>query len=276
MATERSAREILAAIKAWRRWTASDMLDQLDVPRIEGPRDRDVRFMQRMRGASAEAEQTLLEFLELGPFAHQDAVWGKRGLRLFVSHVSDAKTRFLPLAKELSYYGIHCFLAHEAIKPAKNWREVLLQALGSMDALLSFHSKGFQHSEWCAQEVGYALGRCTNVIAVMDGELPAGFISAMQGIKWSPDEPKKAAHAVINCLLEEKATTLALGNALAHRLKFVGSFDASDFCVATLEECSELSDNAKRNIELALLLNDQVRGRPNAMALVGQSEEEAA
>lgn len=276
MATERSTREILAAIKAWRHWSGNDMLDQLGVPNVEGRLRHDERFVRRMPAADVYAEQTLLEFFELGSFAHKDDIWDERGLRLFVSHISDAKTRFLPLAKELSYYGIHSFLAHEAIKPAKNWRQVLLQALGSMDALLSFHSEGFRDSEWCAQEVGYALGRGTNLIAVMDGELPAGFISAMQGIKWNPDAPKRAAEAVVDCLCNEPASALALGDALAHRLKFAGSYDGSDFYVAALERCGNLSENAKRNIELALLLNDQVRGRHGAMALVGQAEEEVA
>ena len=273
MATDRSAREILAAIKAWREWTGNPMLDQLGVPKIEGAMNRDARFIQRMCTASADAEHALQEFFEIGRFAQPNDIWQERRFRLFISHSADAKTFFEPLATALSHYGIHCFLAHEAIQPAANWRDVLLKALGSMDALLAFHTNGFRQSEWCAQEVGFALGKGTNVIAVMAGEVPAGFLGARQGIKWNPEKPQMAVQSIINCLHEENATALALGNALARELKFAGTFDASDFYVAALEECGELTAAAKRSIELALLLNNQVRGREGAMALVGQDEE---
>jgi hypothetical protein len=272
MASAQTTNQILAAIRDWRHWVGNAMLDQLVVPPVEGPMDRDARFTRRMLSASAEAERTMLEFFELGELDCQEKTWRTARLRLFISHVSDAKAELAPLTTELERYGIHSFLAHEAIEPAKNWREVLLDSLDTMDALLSFHSKGFRDSEWCAQEVGFAFGLGVPVIPVLHGELPCGFESAVQGIKWKADSAKEVAAKIVTILQDDEDTAIALGDALARELKFAGSFDYSDFCVAALGKCGELSDKARRSIELALLLNDQVRGRHGAMALIGQEE----
>jgi len=267
MATERVANELLTAVRDWRHWVGNDMLDHLGVPAVDGVRNRNDLFVRRMLLADEEAERVMLEFFERGPYAHNDAIWRESGFKLFISHIAAARDRLLPLRDELSRYGISSFLAHEAIAPAQNWRDVLLSALGSMDALLSFHSVGFQASDWCAQEVGFALGKQSTIVAVMDGELPVGFIAALQAIGWNPDTPNAAAQAVIACLLAHSSSAAALGEALARQLKFAGSWDRAGFCISGLEQCADLTARAHRDIELAVRLNDQVRGNERAEAL---------
>ena len=121
--------------------------------------------------------------------------------------------------------GIAPFLAHEAIKPTKDWRKTLLEALASMDALMSFHSEGFSESEWCGQEVGFALGRDVPVIAVMEAERPAGFLAATQAVRWRRESKEEALEAVYHTLCQAPTTAAALAYAAARKLKFVGSYE---------------------------------------------------
>lgn len=49
-----------------------------------------------------------------------------------------------------------------------------------MDAFVSIHTKGFSQSFWTQQEIGFAVGLGTRIIAVKMDEDPTGFISKQQ------------------------------------------------------------------------------------------------
>ncbi len=270
MVRESEAQAITNALNEWRHWVGNDMLDHLDVADMEDVRDRSARFRKRLSSAPDPAIRMMLEFFELGPFSHQDEVWRTQGLKLFVSHVAEARTELSALVDELERMGVHCFLAHKDIKPAKNWRDVILESLDTMDALMSFHSPGFRASEWCAQEVGFALGRGRQVIALMHGEAPAGFIGAFQGVPWRPEDPRRTAKDIVESLATDSGCSLALSLPLSRNLKFSGSWNSAGFYTEQLTQCGQLSQKAKRNIELALLLNDQVRGNERTISLLEQ------
>ena len=204
MATEREINALLAAVRNWRRWVGNDMLDHLGVAQLEDENvGRDLRFRRRLENASQDAVASMLRFFEIEQFARNHDHWPELGLKLFVSHISDARERMSPLLAALNEVGIIPFMAHEAIRPAANWREVLMEALRSMDALLSFHSRGFRESEWCGQEIGFALGRGVPVISVMDGEVPAGFLSAVQGARWNPAAADNTIQMVVDAILSK-------------------------------------------------------------------------
>lgn len=57
----------------------------------------------------------------------------------------------------------------------------------------------------------------------------------------------------------------------ARDLKFAGSWDAAGRSIDLLEKCGPLTNAARRNIELALLLNDQVRNNESAEALLSDT-----
>lgn len=247
------------------------MLDHLGVAQPEDRNlGRDLAFRRRLETAGQDAVATMLRFFEIEQFARNGGHWPEPGFKLFVSHVSDARERMLPLLTALSDVGIISFMAHEAIRPAANWRDVLMEALRSMDALLSFHSGGFRASEWCGQEIGFALGRGVPIVPVMDGEIPAGFLSAVQGARWNPAAMDNTIQVVIDAMLGSERAAQRYGEALARKLKFAGSYGASDFYVEHLAPCGRLSAAAEADVRLALRLNDQVRGRDNAEALIDQ------
>jgi hypothetical protein len=248
------------------------MLDHLEVEDVEDKRNRERRFRARLEGASDDALSEMQEFFEIGPFSpKEDPIWGS-GLKLFVSHVAASKNDLIKLTDALKPLGISPFLAHEAIKPMNKWHDVLVEALAGMDALLSFHSEGFRASEWCGQEVGFALGRKVPVIPIMAGELPYGFLGPFQAIKWTEATNARAVDAVFSSLVANRGIAEVVGEALARKLKFAGSWDAARSLIELLQRCGVLTEAALRNVELALLLNDQVRGNENAEAFLVKPE----
>jgi len=265
--TDKQIKPITAALQGWRHWVGNDMLTQLGVPDVEESKGRGARFQARLAVADAKALEVMQEFFEIGPYAPQQSLWGS-GLKLFVSHVTAALGDLMLLTEALKPYGIAPFLAHEAITPMKRWHDVLLDALGSMDALLSFHSNGFNQSDWCGQEVGFALGRSIPVVPVMARELPAGFLGAVQAIKWKAESNNRCVEAVLGSLLAHDGIGARMSEPIARNLKFAGSWDSASTQIALLERCAVLSPAAARNVELALLLNDQVRGNDAAELLL--------
>jgi hypothetical protein len=272
MATQQELNQIELALRDWRHWVGNDMLDHLDVEDAEGARD--VRFRRRLALVSDDAIDTLQRFFELGQYNRSGGVWGP-GLKLFVSHVAGSVQTLLPLTEALKRYGIHPFLAHQAINPMQHWHEVLIDALNTMDALLSFHAEDFRASPWCGQEVGFALGRGVTVVPMRAGEDPSGFIAQIQAVGWHPQDVPRTVASVIEGLKHRPQSKVALGDALARELKFSGSFARSDFLVKELASCDPLSETARDDIQLGLLLNDQVRGKTSAEALIEDQDDAA-
>jgi len=101
--------------------------------------------------------------------------WEDGYLKLFVSHLSSNKSRMSALKASLSNWGVCAFIAHEDVEPSREWRDEVEAALQSMEILVAVVEPGFKESDWCAQEVGYALGRGIDVIPLCAGLEPFGF-----------------------------------------------------------------------------------------------------
>ncbi len=100
-------------------------------------------------------------------------------------------------------YAVSCFVAHEDIKPSKEWEREIEKALNSMDALCAIVSEGFNGSEWCDQEVGWALGRKVLFIPIGRECLPYGFMGKYQALKAKAgDDTRKIAKEVFRVMCE--------------------------------------------------------------------------
>lgn len=148
-------------------------------------------------------------------------IWGE-GVKVFISHATSTR----PLAGEVKALfadmGISVFVAHEDIKPAEQWPEVILDALASMDVFLAILSGDFKKSDYCDQEVGFAIAERERkrklrgyyggygnyedrpvIMSLMHGDdiKPYGFLSNEQAAKFrqAADIPSK----VLDVLFEK-------------------------------------------------------------------------
>lgn len=103
-------------------------------------------------------------------------------LRLFISHLAIHKGMTNEVKQALEPYGISGFVAHNDIKPTKDWQEEIKRALSTMDAMLTIHTKGFSQSPWTQQEVGWACAQNVQILSLKIDEDPKGFIGNYQAI----------------------------------------------------------------------------------------------
>ena len=72
-----------------------------------------------------------------------------------------------------------------------------------MDVLAAVVEPGFKESDWCAQEVGYALGRKVEIIPLRAGMDPFGFFGKFQGLQIKGKYPETAAKELAQLLLKK-------------------------------------------------------------------------
>ena len=131
---------------------------------------------------------------------------GVTKFRLFISHVSVDKLKATRLKDCLAPYGIAGFVAHEDIHPTLEWQSEIERALFTMDGFLAMHTKGFAASNWCQQEVGFAIGRGVKMISLRMGEDPTGFIGKHQALARRDRTAEQIAEEINAILAADRQT----------------------------------------------------------------------
>jgi hypothetical protein len=148
------------------------------------------------------------------------------------------------LADALEPYGVSSFVAHDAIKPMKEWQEEILKGMITMEVMLVLLTDEFHDSEWTNQEVGFALGRGIPIICVKTGRTdPKGFIGKHQALKSPPDVIDQAASEVLKALLNEVRQ--------AGRIKeiLIEAFVRSRSYIDAMDNLQRLTETAERLTE---------------------------
>lgn len=135
-----------------------------------------------------------------------DSMWKPGLFRLFISHLSENKESASNLKQCLFFYGIDSFVAHEDIKPSKEWEIVIENALFTLDALCAIVAPEFINSKWCDQEVGIALGQRKLVIPIARGALPYGFFGKYQALNGNNKTANEIAQEIWSALLSNSKT----------------------------------------------------------------------
>ena len=129
--------------------------------------------------------------------------WTDGYLKIFVSHLSSNRERMSAMKSGLANWGISAFIAHEDIEASREWRDEVEAGLESMDVLVAVVEPGFKESDWCVQEVGFALGRKIDIIPLRAGLDPFGFFGKYQGIQIKGKYPDQVAHEIAQTLLKK-------------------------------------------------------------------------
>ena len=161
-------------------------------------------------------------------------IWGNGKFRIFLSHKAEYKVETAKIQKQLATYGIASFVAHNDIEPTREWQDEIENALHTMDVLVALMTEGFQQSNWTDQEIGFALGRKKQVIAVRMGTDPYGFIGRYQAVTatW-----ENATDNILKSLMKDEkmvdifidlmkgCNSFATGNKLAEYLPYIESIN---------------------------------------------------
>jgi len=198
-------------------------------------------------------------------YANSD-FWIPGYIRLFVSHLSSNKKRVSDMKSALFRWGISSFVAHEDIEPTREWQEEIEAALESMDIMLAVVEPGFKDSDWCAQEIGYSLGRKVDIISLRVGMDPFGFFGKYQGLQIKGRMPSEAANDVAAIIMRKpkfrEKMLAGMAKSLSsmdsrEKIETVGILDSwsivTEVQLKELLEGISLSDSEK--VELDSILN---------------------
>ncbi|MES2923896.1 MAG: TIR domain-containing protein [Verrucomicrobiota bacterium] len=129
--------------------------------------------------------------------------WKEGNLKLFLSHLSSGGKGQIPLMRAmLATWGISAFVAKEDIQPSREWRLEVEAALETMEVMVPVVEQGFKLSDWCAQEVGWALGRKIEIIPLCIDLDPFGFFGKIQGIQIKGKTPRVVTEELVQQLLK--------------------------------------------------------------------------
>lgn len=102
----------------------------------------------------------------------------------FLSYQTKDRAVAAEVRSLLNRIGIATFMAHEDIQVSHEWRNSLLNELGSADLFVALLSGGYFSSTWCVQEAGIAAFRKIGIIPLsLDGTVPEGFVAHIQSVR---------------------------------------------------------------------------------------------
>jgi hypothetical protein len=205
-----------------------------------------------------DRSSTELDRLEAAISAFDQASPSPDDFRLFISHPSQERALAGDLKLELKKYQIDGFVAHDSIEFDETWQQVIIEHLNVCQALVAIVTPDFAASQWCDQEVGWALGRGVPVMSINAGKAPYGFFGARQALPFRGDS-NALAEAIASRLLQIESTGLSMTERLVSSLESVGSYDAASALVELLGHAVHWTPALLRRAERTIAFNDQVR-----------------
>ncbi|HEY5709397.1 MAG TPA: toll/interleukin-1 receptor domain-containing protein [Solirubrobacterales bacterium] len=149
--------------------------------------------VDRLKAAPDETLITLNAHLsDKSPSAVAAGSWLDGHIKVFLSHTATHRKLAGEIRAKLLGEGIDLFVAHDRIETNQEWINEIRVSLATCDVLVALFTEDFLQSKWCDQEVGTALGRGIEVIPVMCGAVPHGFVSPRQGFEAHPEDPHAA------------------------------------------------------------------------------------
>lgn len=168
-------------------------------------------------------------------------LWKTNSLRIFLSHRDRNKGVAHELAEALAPFGVSSFVAHDAIKPMREWEKEILNALMTMEVMVVLLTDDFHESEWTNQEIGFALGKGIPIICVKVGTVdPCGFIGSKQALKVPYDEVSTVAPKIHRALINEIGQEGRLKEIL------IECFISSPNYIETMERLERLTNTADK------------------------------
>jgi hypothetical protein len=187
--------------------------------------------------------------------------WRQGYFKLFLSHLAVHQEQVSYVGHNLRRYGVSSFVAHSSITPSTEWQTVIEVALRTSDAMAVFLHNGFKESDWCDQEVGFALARRVPILPLAIDVMPYGFMGKLQAARCrSDDSAPKIAERILRWLLKTPATQTAMTDGLVTAFERSGSFSDTRSIYNLLVEMPVFTPAQLQRLEGATKENDQVSG----------------
>ena len=128
--------------------------------------------------------------------------------KIFISHSHLEKKIAGEIKSQVEKFGTSAFVAHEDIRPTREWQDAIIENLKQCDVFLAILTSNFQNSNWTDQETGIALGLGKVIIPIRIDIAPYGFIGKYQALKWDLEDSTDSVKRLIQLLVEKKALNI--------------------------------------------------------------------
>lgn len=189
-----------------------------------------------------------------------DKLWKPGYVRVFLSHSAKHKEFVGKVADELAVSGIHGFVAHDTMEVSKPWREQIESALRSMQAFVALIHPEFNHSPWCHQEVGWAVGRRVPYYAIRLGHDPQGFIGHLQWPSAFEQNPKQVAATISSWIATHDGLDTTIVEGMFSALRDAGNYFDAEAAVKRLATLESLDPEQFTELDRIWWSNDQLYG----------------
>lgn len=187
-----------------------------------------------------------------------DAPWGPLPVYVFLSHIHPHRAFVGEVKRLLARWGVDAFVAHDDIDASQSWRDVIKAALATCHVFVACLHDGFHQSQWCDQEVGWALARNIPILPVRLGaERHDGFLADFQDQPWT-DSAWVMAERVFDVVVADQRTHPQGVRAVVEAFVNSWSFDMTRKLLGLLEAEPHLEPEQLRRLEYAVQTNRQI------------------
>jgi len=201
------------------------------------------------------------------PTLDGDSLWGSQPARAFLSHVYGHRDFVGTVKLSLASFGISGFVAHDDISPSHDWRNSIKAALATCDVFVAFLDEGFHSSQWCDQEVGWALSRGVPILPIRPEGFDRtkardGFLEESQDIcldqASGPSKARWTADRIFVSLFSHTQTREVGVKALAEAFVHSRSYDQTRRLWDLIKRQPLIEGPQLRRLEYAVSSNNQV------------------
>ena len=184
--------------------------------------------------------------------------WQAGFFRVFISHLAEFRRFTGDIQRELMFYGMSAFVAHNDIDPTAEWQNEIELGLATCDAMLVLPHPGFHESYWTDQEIGYAMGRGAMIATVRLGLDPYGFIGRFQALDGHEKSAKALACELFDILRRHPKTQRRVAHGIVECFAQSNSFDVARQNMSLLEQLAHWDASLSDHARTALKENDQL------------------
>lgn len=255
----------IAGLLAPQEWGDIDLvLSEHDLPISDNwsSGDRYGYVISMLSQAPDETLRLLHTFVTTGvtPALSASSPWRPGELRLFMSHLATHQAFVGEAAEYLAGYGVSAFVAHVSIEPSDEWRSVIEEALLTCDAMAVYLHDGFKASDWCDQEVGFALARRVPVLPLNIELNPHGFMAKLQAAYCVGLDARQVGEKVLEWLVRTPSAQTALTEGLVKAWEQVNSYASACRTYDLLGNMRSLTPAQLQRIDAAARSNNQISG----------------
>lgn len=215
-----------------------------------------------------------------GAVAPDQPYWEAGKLRVFTSHLSAKRKQASDLQEALAPYSMSSFVAHKDIHPTSEWQSEIESALQTCELVVALIYPGFNESDWCDQEIGWALGRGVPVFTIRVGADPKGFVSRFQAFTGTGKTAAQVATEIFDATLAHKMLRKRMAEITVTAFAESSSWSVSKDRMAHLERLTYWEPSFSKRLKKAAEENYEISasfGVPERVtALVGKWKKKAA